>query len=167
MFYASSCVLFKTIGFGDNASLLLSVITGGINALATSVSVYATDGCVYCLEIWGIWWDYLSTKMACWCCGVVVLFICIYIQAFAWSWRPLGWLVPSEIFPLEIRSAAVSLTNTFLLLKSSSPWSAIWNLWVLLLLCIMCGTHSHDLIHLFLIARDKMYSNWRHVMNLE
>ncbi|KAK8504063.1 hypothetical protein V6N12_033279 [Hibiscus sabdariffa] len=28
---------------------------------------------------------------------------------FAWSWGPLGWLVPSEIFPLEIRSAAQSI----------------------------------------------------------
>nr|CAN81097.1 hypothetical protein VITISV_009049 [Vitis vinifera] len=36
--------------------------------------------------------------------------ICIYVSAFAWSWGPLGWLVPSEIFPLEIRSAAQSIT---------------------------------------------------------
>ncbi|CAL9107173.1 unnamed protein product, partial [Musa textilis] len=35
----------------------------------------------------------------------VVLFICAYVAGFAWSWGPLGWLVPSEIFPLEIRSA--------------------------------------------------------------
>lgn len=45
-----------------------------------------------------------------WYAGVVVLFICIYVQAFAWSWGPLGWLVPSEIFPLEIRSVAQSIT---------------------------------------------------------
>ncbi|KAF7843599.1 sugar carrier protein C-like [Senna tora] len=31
-------------------------------------------------------------------------------MGFAWSWGPLGWLVPSEIFPLEIRSAAQSVT---------------------------------------------------------
>lgn len=39
----------------------------------------------------------------------VVLFICIYVAGFAWSWGPLGWLVPSEIFPLEIRSAGQSI----------------------------------------------------------
>ena len=39
----------------------------------------------------------------------MVLFICIYVAAFAWSWGPLGWLVPSEVFPLEIRSAAQSI----------------------------------------------------------
>ncbi|ERN03517.1 hypothetical protein AMTR_s00003p00270560, partial [Amborella trichopoda] len=47
---------------------------------------------------------------------LVVFFICVYITAFAWSWGPLGWLVPSEIFPLEIRSAGQSInvsTNLF------------------------------------------------------
>lgn len=44
-----------------------------------------------------------------WYAVVVVLFICIYVAGFAWSWGPLGWLVPSEIFPLEIRSAAQSI----------------------------------------------------------
>lgn len=44
-----------------------------------------------------------------WYAIVVVLFICIYVAGFAWSWGPLGWLVPSEIFPLEIRSAAQSI----------------------------------------------------------
>jgi MFS transporter, SP family, sugar:H+ symporter len=39
-----------------------------------------------------------------------VLFICAYVAGFAWSWGPLGWLVPSEIFPLEIRSAGQSIT---------------------------------------------------------
>ena len=44
-----------------------------------------------------------------WYSTVVVVCICGYVAAFAWSWGPLGWLVPSEIFPLEIRSAAQSI----------------------------------------------------------
>ncbi|XP_038890849.1 sugar carrier protein C-like [Benincasa hispida] len=127
MFYAP--VLFKTIGFGDNASLLSSVITGGINALATFVSVYGTDkwGRRILFLLGGIimfvfqvlvavfiaWKFGVSGEVAYlpkWYAGVVVLFICVYVQAFAWSWGPLGWLVPSEIFPLEIRSAAQSVT---------------------------------------------------------
>jgi hypothetical protein len=44
-----------------------------------------------------------------WYAVVVVLLICMYVSGYAWSWGPLGWLVPSEIFPLEIRSAAQSL----------------------------------------------------------
>lgn len=41
MFYAP--VLFKTIGFGDNASLVSAVITGLVNVLATVVSIYYVD----------------------------------------------------------------------------------------------------------------------------
>lgn len=45
-----------------------------------------------------------------WYAVALVIFICGFVAAFAWSWGPLGWLVPSEIFPLEIRSAAQSVT---------------------------------------------------------
>lgn len=41
MFYAP--VLFKTIGFGDNASLMSSVITGLVNAFATLISIIGVD----------------------------------------------------------------------------------------------------------------------------
>ena len=37
MFYAP--MLFKTIGFGDNASLMSTVITGPVNVLSTFVSI--------------------------------------------------------------------------------------------------------------------------------
>jgi MFS transporter, SP family, sugar:H+ symporter len=43
----------------------------------------------------------------------VVFCICVFVAAFAWSWGPLGWLVPSEIFPLEIRSAGQSVVVVF------------------------------------------------------
>ncbi|KAK4572532.1 hypothetical protein RGQ29_030814 [Quercus rubra] len=42
--------------------------------------------------------------------SLIIIFICTYVAGFAWSWGPLGWLVPSEIFPLEIRSAGQSIT---------------------------------------------------------
>lgn len=45
-----------------------------------------------------------------WYAIVVVGVICVYVSGFAWSWGPLAWLVPSEIFPLEIRPAAQSIT---------------------------------------------------------
>jgi hypothetical protein len=38
---------------------------------------------------------------------VVVIFM--FVLAYGRSWGPLGWLVPSELFPLEIRSAAQSV----------------------------------------------------------
>ncbi|XP_042061942.1 sugar carrier protein C-like [Salvia splendens] len=126
MFYAP--VLFKTIGFGSDAALMSAVITGGVNVLATVVSIYYVDKlgrrflfiqggiqmliCQVCVAIFiaikfGV--DGHPGNLPKWYAIVVVLFICIYVAGFAWSWGPLGWLVPSEIFPLEIRSAAQSL----------------------------------------------------------
>ncbi|KAG8049485.1 hypothetical protein GUJ93_ZPchr0009g2245 [Zizania palustris] len=40
----------------------------------------------------------------------VVVVICAYVAAFAWSWRPLAWLVPSEVMSLEVRPAGQSIT---------------------------------------------------------
>lgn len=41
---------------------------------------------------------------------LLLVLICFYVAAFAWSWGPLGWLVPSECFSLEIRSAGQAIT---------------------------------------------------------
>lgn len=125
MFYAP--VLFKTIGFGDDASLMSAVITGLVNVFATLVSVFTVDkagrrklfleggfqmlacqivvGTLIAIKFGTNGEAHLSKGYA----FCVVLFICIYVAGFAWSWGPLGWLVPSEIFPLEIRSAGQSI----------------------------------------------------------
>lgn len=126
MFYAP--VLFQTIGFKSNASLMSAVITGIVNVVATMVSIYGVDKwgrralfleggiqmliCQVVVSIcigvkFGVNGD--PGHLPKWYAIVVVLFICIYVAGFAWSWGPLGWLVPSEIFPLEIRSAAQSV----------------------------------------------------------
>jgi hypothetical protein len=41
--------------------------------------------------------------------NLLLFFICAYVAAFAWSWGPLGWLVPSEICSLEVRSAGQAI----------------------------------------------------------
>ncbi|KAA8522342.1 hypothetical protein F0562_013297 [Nyssa sinensis] len=126
MFYAP--VLFKTIGFGDNASLMSAMITGIVNCVATLVSIILVDKV-------GRRKLFLEGGTQMFICQIVVtvaialkfgtqgnpgtlpkeyayflvILICTFIAGFAWSWGPLGWLVPSEIFPLEIRSAAQSI----------------------------------------------------------
>ncbi|KVH90010.1 sugar carrier protein C-like [Cynara cardunculus var. scolymus] len=126
MFYAP--VLFKTMGFGDNASLFSALITGIVNSLATLVSIFTVDkvgrrflfleGGIQMLICQAVITVAVATKFGLqgnpgelekWYSILVVVAICVYISAFAWSWGPLGWLVPSEIFPLEIRSAAQSV----------------------------------------------------------
>ncbi|KAM1216712.1 hypothetical protein ACFX2J_012965 [Malus domestica] len=135
MFYAP--VLFMTLGFGDEASLMSAVITGGVNMVATLVSILAVDkfgrrvlflqgGVQMILLLLGVMigmkfglsgvGSFTKTE-ANW----ILFSICAYVAAFAWSWGPLGWLVPSEICPLEIRSAgrtinvSVNMLFTFII----------------------------------------------------
>ncbi|KAL9387121.1 hypothetical protein Peur_020245 [Populus x canadensis] len=127
VFYAP--ILFKTIGFGSNASLFSSLITGIVNMLATFVSISAVDrfgrkklflyGGLQMLVSQIVITIAIAMKFGLsenpgvisnGYAYTVVVFICVYVAAFAWSWGPLGWLVPSEIFPLEVRSAAQGIT---------------------------------------------------------
>ena len=41
---------------------------------------------------------------------LVLVLLCIYAAGFGWSWGPLSWLIPSEIFPLKIRPAGQSIS---------------------------------------------------------
>ncbi|KAK1324480.1 Sugar transport protein 1 [Acorus calamus] len=120
--------LFRTIGFVDHASLLSSIVIGLVNVIATFISILTVDrlgrrflflqggllmiaceflvGLLIGLKFGTTGMGTISTGYAI----LVIVFICLYVAGFAWSWGPLGWLVPSEIFPLEIRSAGQSIT---------------------------------------------------------
>ncbi|KAI3450298.1 hypothetical protein Pfo_006963 [Paulownia fortunei] len=119
MFYAP--VLFQTMGLGGDASLLSAVITGSINTAATLVAVFGVDkfgrrklliqAAVQMLisQVFAgaILAQHLKTTnvIAKPYAYLVVFLICVFVMGFAWSWGPLGWLIPSEIFPLETRTA--------------------------------------------------------------
>ncbi|KAF6258882.1 hypothetical protein COO60DRAFT_1626305 [Scenedesmus sp. NREL 46B-D3] len=57
--------------------------------------------------------------------GIIAL-LCLYVAGFAWSWGPLGWLVPTEIHPLE-RAAGTAINTffNFLIHKASWRWSRV------------------------------------------
>eukprot|EP00257_Ricinus_communis_P019630 XP_015578673.1 hexose carrier protein HEX6 isoform X1 [Ricinus communis] len=122
-FYAP--ILFRTIGLEESASLLSSIVTGLVGSASTFISMLIVDklgrralfifggvqmfvaqimvGSIMAAELGdhgGIGKGYAY---------IVLILICIYVAGFGWSWGPLGWLVPSEIFPLEIRSAGQSI----------------------------------------------------------
>ncbi|XP_070672077.1 sugar transport protein MST4-like [Malus domestica] len=128
MFYAP--VLFKTLGFKSDASLYSSVITGAVNVLSTMLSIYFVDRPgrrVLLLEA-GVQM-FLSQLVVTIVMGLkvkgnvnnlghglgilVLVFLCTFLASFAWSWGPLGWLIPSETFPLEARSAGQSVAVFF------------------------------------------------------
>jgi sugar porter (SP) family MFS transporter len=124
MFYAP--VLFQTLGFKSDASLYSAVITGAVNVVSTVVAIVVVDRAgrrILLLEA-GVQMFISQTAIAIILAVgmkdgvslshslgiVVVVLICVYVSSFAWSWGPLGWLIPSEIFPLEARSAGQSVT---------------------------------------------------------
>ncbi|XP_057796340.1 sugar carrier protein C-like [Salvia miltiorrhiza] len=103
VFYAP--VLFQTIGLGNNAALISTVITGGVNVFATVVSIYGVDKwgrrflfieggiqMLICQIVVGIC---IAVKFGVdgevnemipkWYAIVVVLFICIFVAGYAWS----------------------------------------------------------------------------------
>ncbi|PUZ68895.1 hypothetical protein GQ55_2G065200 [Panicum hallii var. hallii] len=123
MFYAP--VLFQTMGFEADGSLLSAVVTGCVNVASTIVSIVLVDkvgrrkllleACAQMLvaqtAVGGIMLAHVradGSPSSAWAVAIVVL-ICVYVSSFAWSWGPLGWLVPSETFPLETRTAGFSI----------------------------------------------------------
>lgn len=124
LFYAP--VLFSSMGFGVNASLYSSAITGAVLAGSTFISIATVDrlGRRFLLISGGIQMVVCQVIVAA-VLGLkfgdnqelskgystlVVVMICLFVLAFGWSWGPLGWTVPSEIFTLETRSAGQSIT---------------------------------------------------------
>ncbi|KAF8603793.1 general substrate transporter [Ceratobasidium sp. AG-I] len=49
---------------------------------------------------------------------VLIAFVCIYIAFFAATWGPIAWVVTGEIFPLNLRAKAMSMST-------ASNW--LWN----------------------------------------
>jgi len=43
---------------------------------------------------------------------VAIAFVYIYDVNFSYSWAPIGWVLPSEIFPLALRSTGISITTS-------------------------------------------------------
>uniref|UniRef100_A0A0E0KRC0 Major facilitator superfamily (MFS) profile domain-containing protein n=1 Tax=Oryza punctata TaxID=4537 RepID=A0A0E0KRC0_ORYPU len=137
-----SPVLFQTAGFGSNASLMGAVILGSVNLGSTLVSIatvdrygrrilFLTGGLVMIVCQVAVAWimgsqigrDGESTMARRYSVAVLAL-TCVFSAAFGWSWGPLTWVIPGEIFPVEIRSAgqgisvAVNLGATFVLTQT-------------------------------------------------
>ncbi|MCO5595768.1 hypothetical protein L7F22_049816 [Adiantum nelumboides] len=125
-------ILFQTLGFGTNASLYSTIILGVVSTVGTIIGSFCVDKFgrrkVLC---WGgsamLFFLVLTGALLQWklkshnelSVGVGVLGIILifgFVICFAWSWGPLAWLLPSEIFPLEIRSAGQSINVCVLML---------------------------------------------------
>ncbi|KAM0893687.1 hypothetical protein ACQ4PT_024965 [Festuca glaucescens] len=123
-----SPVLFRTVGFNSQKAILGSVILSLVNLSSVAVSTFVVDraGRRFLFLVGGIammlcqvavaWMlaEHLgrhhATAMAKnYAYGVLAL-TCMYTFSFGLSWGPLKWVVPSEIYPVEIRSAGQAMT---------------------------------------------------------
>lgn len=120
-----SCPVASDIGLD---SLTTTAISGAVNVAATILSLFIVDrfgrarilmcgatGMLICSAIVTGVTYHAGTDSSLITSGegkVVVVFICLFIVNFAYSWGPYGWVIPAEIFPLSVRGKAVGLTTS-------------------------------------------------------
>ncbi|XP_050216296.1 sugar transport protein 14-like [Mercurialis annua] len=123
LFYAP--VIFQSLGFSTGASLYSAVITNAALVVGAAISMSLVDKFgrrAFFLEAGAemfVIMVVVGVTLAVYFgdgkpipkgTGVfLVIIICLFVLAYGRSWGPLGWLVPSEIFPLETRSAGQSM----------------------------------------------------------
>ncbi|KAL3461871.1 general substrate transporter [Aspergillus heterothallicus] len=126
IYYAPT--IFGQLGLdGNTTSLLATGVYGIVNCLSTLPALFfidkvgrrvllmagATGTCISLVIVGGIVGAYGSSlvehKSAGW---AGIAFIYIYDVNFSYSFAPIGWVLPSEIFNLSIRSKAISITTS-------------------------------------------------------
>lgn len=117
-----SPIIFRMAGIVSNtASILPAIIIGTVNVLACFVSVILLDKVgrrkLYMIGIWGMIPSlavlgtcfYFKEALGATLPIFAVLSIVCYIVFIAISLAPLGWLLISEIFPINIRGVGMSI----------------------------------------------------------
>ncbi|PYH65264.1 sugar porter family MFS transporter [Aspergillus vadensis CBS 113365] len=126
IYYAPT--IFAQLGLdGNTSSLLATGVYGIINCLSTLPALFlidkvgrrvllmsgATGTCISLVIVGAIIGAYGSDlihhRSAGW---AGIAFIYIYDINFSYSFAPIGWVLPSEIFNLSIRSKAISITTS-------------------------------------------------------
>lgn len=119
--------LFKIAGFGDQAALYSAIITGTVGFVSVCTTVFLVDrygrkplllggasimiiSMVVLAIIFATGLPGNTQKLPHVEAILEVFFLCCFIVAFLSSIGPLAWLIPSEIYPLEVRSAGLSVT---------------------------------------------------------
>ncbi|KAK9757554.1 hypothetical protein RND81_01G170300 [Saponaria officinalis] len=125
-FYAP--VLFQSVGFGSDSALIAAIILGVVNLGSISASAFVVDRfgrrflflvggvqmCICQVAVAGLLGATTGVSgtehMSRGSSALVLVLMCLYAAGFGWSWGPLTWLVPSEIFPQKIRTAGLSIS---------------------------------------------------------
>ncbi|OAX81129.1 hypothetical protein ACJ72_04531 [Emergomyces africanus] len=126
IYYAPT--IFGQLGLdGNTTSLLATGVYGIVNCLSTLPALFwidkvgrrvllmcgATGTCISLVIVGAIIGKYGSTLVDHAAAGWAgIAFIYIYDINFSYSFAPIGWVLPSEIFNLSIRSKAISITTS-------------------------------------------------------
>jgi MFS transporter, SP family, galactose:H+ symporter len=118
MYYAPT--IMENTGLSASNAILYSVFIGVINLATTIVSIRLVDrvgrrplllvslgGMLVTLVLLGL------SFVADWPSQISLLFILLYIVAFAIGMGPIFWVLVGEIFPTEDRAQGTSLASTF------------------------------------------------------
>ncbi|KAI8931976.1 hypothetical protein NX059_010872 [Plenodomus lindquistii] len=126
IYYAPT--IFGQLGLsGKTTGLLATGVYGIVNTLSTLPALFLIDKvgrrplllcgaagtCISLLIIGGVIGGYGSTLKDHPAAGWTgIAFVYIYDVNFSYSWAPIGWVLPSEIYNLGNRSKAMSLTTS-------------------------------------------------------
>ena len=148
--------IFKMSGFESSAVAILATLgIGVINVFFTVVSLFLIDrwgrkpllyvGLVgECISLTTLGLAFLSPEHAAW---IAVVSVGVYVASFAISLGPIAWLVIAEIYPVEVRSSAMSLATvanwffnfvvslTFLSLVHGL--GASYTFWIYAVMCVL------------------------------
>lgn len=126
IYYAPT--IFTQLGLNPNTtSLLATGVYSIINTLSTLPAIMLLDkvgrrpllmagavGCFVSLTVVGSLIVAFGTNWHGHAVAgrVAIAFVYIYDINFSYSWAPIGWVLPSEIFPLSLRSTGISITTS-------------------------------------------------------
>ena len=130
IFYYSS-VLWRAVGFSEQDSLILTVITGAVNIITTLIAIAVIDkfgrkplllagsiGMTITLGILTVTFgnaalDAVGNPTLGGSTGILALVAAnLYVFCFGFSWGPVVWVLLGEIFNNKIRTSALSIAAT-------------------------------------------------------
>lgn len=110
LYYAPE--IFKSMGSGTEASLLQTIIVGGVNLSFTVLAIFTVDrfgrkplqviGAIgMAVSMIALGFSFYLDSVGI---GALIIML-VYMASFAMSWGPVTWVLLSEIFPNRIRGA--------------------------------------------------------------
>jgi sugar porter (SP) family MFS transporter len=155
IFYYSS-TLWQAVGFGEDRSLLISMISAIVNIVGTLVAIAVIDkvgrkpllilgslgmaislgtaAWMFSSATWTTGADGAKQAVLHGSAGPIALIAAnCFVFFFAFSWGPVVWVLISEIFPNRARAAAVGVATAAnwianFLVSATFPSLADWNL---------------------------------------